>query len=150
VGDACANDQDCEDGISCFGSLPNDAGYCTTACSGGETCPTGTHCDGTVCILDGFPTGDPCTGSTQCHTKGCFAFSGHNACTLTCDRATPCPPLTVCVKSDDGMTLCQPNRLPVADPDIPTPRKDCSTGGSGGLSLALLALLVLGFIRRRR
>ncbi len=150
VGDPCVNDQDCDPELQCLGAGVQP-GYCTASCAGGESCPTGTSCDGQACVLDGLPLGNGCVSAGDCHTRGCFSFQGENACTLTCDRQTPCPPLMTCVMADNGMTLCQPHRLPVTDDpgEQPTNPGDCATGGPGGAPL-LLTLAGLAWLWRRR
>ena len=144
VGEPCIEDDDCVMGFSCYGFTADHPGYCTISCTGGELCPAGTECDGLACVIGNLPLGSGCVGHTDCLSLGCYSFNDNLACTLPCDRQTPCPPVSVCVVSDSGMTLCQPNRLPVIEPpDPPAPKKrGCSAGGSGGWPLFIVSVFL--------
>jgi MYXO-CTERM domain-containing protein len=154
VGEPCHDDQDCDPDLQCWsaGDLPD---YCTVPCaeSPSQSCPSGTTCNGQACVLEGLPPGSACEAAADCHSRGCFGFDGEYACTLACDRGTPCPPLMTCMEADNGMTLCQPHHLPVVDDppgEQPSNPKDCATGGPAGAPLLVLAGLGLLWLRRRR
>jgi len=153
VAEPCFNDEDCSTDLACLGANLGlqEPGYCTSPCSSPEDCQTGTTCNGISCVPDGLAIGRACTGSAYCYSLGCFPFGGETSCTQTCDRRQPCPPVTACVISDNGTTLCQPHGDPLVEgPPDPKPKKGCSTSGSSdGPGVLLLVLLVLG-IRRRR
>jgi MYXO-CTERM domain-containing protein len=153
----CLTDEDCASDLACFGGDPaaQNPGYCTAICTGGGTCPTGSSCAGSVCVVQAFPLGQACDSGPDCLSQGCFPFGGESSCTATCDRREACPPLLACVVSDNGMTLCQPHGDPLVegppDPEPqPTPKDKCSTGTAGGLGLPLLLMLLFVLVRRRR
>ncbi len=153
----CFTDEDCDATFSCYGGdvLNQLPGYCTSICTGGQACPTGSTCEGNACVPSGLPLGQVCEASEGCFSQGCFPFAEKNSCTAVCDRREPCPPVMACVVSDNGMTLCQPNGDPLVEgptepPVQPNPKPKCSTGTSGGLGLPILLMLLFVLLRRRR
>jgi MYXO-CTERM domain-containing protein len=157
LADPCFYDEDCAPDFACFGGDPTEQipGYCTTICTGGQSCPSGSSCEGNTCQPIASPLGHGCTEAQDCLSQGCFAFAEKESCTAICDRRDACPPLLACVTADNGMTLCQPHGDPLTegppDPEPePKPKDKCSTGTPGGLGLPLLLMLLFVLLRRRR
>ncbi len=94
VGDTCADDAGCNEGLSCF-ETADGPGYCTRSCNADEPCPTGASCyvldddspDEGVCFRD-------CADRDQCDpAHACFPAGGAlgGACfNAECDNDAAC------------------------------------------------------------
>lgn len=104
-----------------------------------------------------FPDGETgafCMDGSDCISGMCASDGSEDRCTESCDTDDPasCPDGFDCLGAGNGQNVCWPQAGGGngAD-DGPDPVVGgCSTGGDGGLSLALLAIVGLLTARRRR
>lgn len=122
--------------ISVYVAGPDDI-----ACDSGA-CPDDLVCISDICIdRSGGGLGSFCSSGTECDSGVCATLDDEQRCSTSCDAATPCPAGFECI--DD--TACWP-RSGSDNPFIGL----CATGGRGAGSAALLVLIALIGLRRRR
>ena len=114
-------------------------------CATADTCAKGQKCEAGKCFWD-TPTGalgDDCTFNQFCVSGNCLDFEGNQFCTQDCvvGVADSCPSGYTCGGPTGQTGLC----VFAEPPDDSC----CDIGGNGKVS-ALLSLLVVGLVLRRR
>lgn len=111
-----------------------------SSCANGESCASGTHCLGGLCLpgsdVDGG-LGASCTTADECATNSCATTADGGKCTAVCDAGNTCPSGYDCIDGG-GQMICWPAE-----------GGGCSTGGSPTWMLGVLGLLLLSLRRRR-
>ncbi len=104
--------------------------YCTSSCPG--SCPTGTECVGTACLLPQLPTA---TEGQACTPTGTFCLGGTACsgvapnwltCRKTCAADTDCEASLDCLDAENGVKVCGRIAAPGAPCDVATTR--CTSG----------------------
>jgi hypothetical protein len=108
VGDPCAADTDCGDGL-CIGAEEGyPMGYCSSVCITGDECPTGSTCiqtGGGGMAAYCFADCDPAATERECRAYyGCASGFGLPApvCLPGCTDDTDCPPDRTCNPTGGG------------------------------------------------
>jgi hypothetical protein len=126
--------------------------YCSPACSGGQTCPSGMTCSEGQCLYAAPTPGaltSPCSTDTDCEDGLCSAAAGSRCATRCFPMNSPaCPSDLSCVVDDElGASVC-------AAPVTPATGHACSLAfaarGSRGAELLLVTAAVLARRRRAR
>lgn len=148
IGEICQVDSQCAEG-TCVPWFPDrDYKFCTVECSpGAGGCPDGMSCQditnqGTICYPDGEPSGivgDDCSEAVECGSYICEDGSCVTPCDVT--KGLLCLEGFECRQSSSGEFFCF---------SLETEGGGCSAAGSRGGPWALLVLLALVAIRRRR
>ena len=117
-------------------------------CVDATTCLLGQKCDGRGACLWDPPTGqagDVCTYPQFCITGLCNGLQGQDSvCTMPCvlTAADSCPTGDSCYESAPGQGQCYPT--------VPDGGGCCSTGNGAVAQTSLLALALVGLLRRRK
>ena len=118
-------------------------------CASSDACGTGFVCDAGACnaVIGTSAVGDACNSDTDCADQRCLDFMGEKTCSRDClvGLAEQCPATYECVQASDRETegLC-------FDLDAVTEPAGCCSGAPVSGAWPALALLGLGFGRRRR
>lgn len=115
VGEACAGDAQCTDGI-CF------EGKCAAPCKASAECGTAKDCASDngkrlFCHVRSYPdgvgsdcslAGSPCAAGQKCIGN---PEAPNAACSVKCKGDVDCPPTMACMPQGDGATWCQPRKF---------------------------------------
>ena len=170
IGAPCTRGDECADGIC---AAIDGVQICSERCdTGAASCPAGYECEplkGTEGICapppqKNLPRGAACVAQADCASALCIRQGGRSYCSERCDPAAdaPCGSTMACLDAGRQTFVC------ALSGEAPQPidsgaggSQETQTGGSGGcavvaaetsnstLSVLLLALLALGWRRRR-
>jgi hypothetical protein len=154
LGAGCVTGDDCsEDAPIC--ALRGDTTWCTATCTG--ECSAGFSCvdvgSASVCAPDGGLVGEACVTNEDCISNLCAALPGGSVCTTTCGPDRACAAGFDCVRTGDGVTNACVRPAAIEGGGGGRDDGGCAVSPgrdeAGGLAVLLMALLGIGWRRRR-